>query len=118
MLWLHGHTIIIEVAENTHVLLAKDQVGDALEEGEDIPCRSTVLASHETRPELALRDKEIQIITADEILSHADNRGTQGCLTVMIGGVLGNVTGKLGYLHLGTKPSLETSKENLSLGRL
>ena len=88
VLRLHDHTVIIEMLENTGILLAEELVRDALQIGEDVSRRSGILTAHQPRTKLPIWHKQIDVIRSDKVLSHAHNRATERCLAVVVSGML------------------------------
>ena len=88
---LNALAVLLQVLQENGVLLAEDRVHDRVELGVNIPRARSVLAAEEAAAELADGPQEIHVVRADEVLGHADDRGVQGRLAVMIGRVLGHV---------------------------
>lgn len=76
------------------------------------------LATLITRTELTNRKEVIDIVRANEILGHADDGLCERRFTVVIRGVLCNVSGKLGDFDFLLEVSFEAGEEDFSLAGL
>ena len=106
-----------------------------MEDGASHPwkCREDVTSAGRVFPALHLSDafhgmthrrssteltawfKEVDVVGTDKVLSKPDDRGCQTLLSVMVRGLLRDVSRQLSHLDLCCEVTFETPKEDLSL---
>ena len=93
-------TVLVEVVQERVVALGEDGAADGRQPSEDVTGRRVVLAALEAGTELTGGHQEVDVVGSDEILRETDDGGSQGSLTVVVRGVLGDVTAELGHLDV------------------
>jgi hypothetical protein len=63
--------------------------------GEDVPRAGSVFSTLKTRTELTVRVEDVEVVGSDEGLGETDDGSLERGVTVMVGGVLGDVSGEL-----------------------
>ena len=115
MLGLDHLTVLVEVVQERVVALGEDGAADGRQSSEDVTGRRVVLAALEAGTELTGGHQEVDVVGSDEILRETDDGGNQGSLTVVVRGVLGDVTAELGHLDVRLELALEAREEHLAL---
>ena len=113
---LDALTIIIQVGENGVILRSINKPRQFIQLCEDIPFASRVRPCLKPSPKLTVGFKQVDIVAADEILRHSDNRRIQTRLAMMVPRVFRNITTKLCDLDFRLEVFLERRKQNLSQG--
>ena len=91
--------VILEVVEEGVIVGMEDCSRDGGGFCENIPGRGVVLASLVSGTELPVRHQEVKVVAADIILSQVDNCHGQTLLSVVVGGMFGDITDELCHLQ-------------------
>ena len=81
---LNADSFLFLLGQQRTIFLLNNGVGDWRKTGINITRRGTILSSKQSGSELTIGHKQVKVVTAYKILSHADDGLIQGLLTVMI----------------------------------
>ena len=85
---------------------------------EDVPCTGCFFSTLVPCAELANWQEHVNVVGGYEILSHSNDRGLQWNFTMMVSGVLSDITWELSNFDFLLKFSLKAREQDLSLPRL
>ena len=112
---LYHLPVVIDIRQHRVVFLAIEKSRQLVELGEDISFARTVGTAFDTSPKLTIGFEQIDIVAADEILRHADNRRIQTRLTMVVRGMLGYIPAELRDLDFRFQtPLLERRKQDFT----
>lgn len=107
--------VVVAVLEQRVVSGGEQVAGERSETGEDVTSRGVIFSAFVAGTELTIWDEQVDVVASDEILREADDCHVEGSLTVMIGSVLGDVSGKLLDFRRASQVSLKGTKQDLTL---
>ncbi len=81
-------------------------------------CHTLQSATLQTGSKLSLRLQEVDVVAADIVLCHVDDGSRETDFTVVIAGVLGNITSQLRHLQLCLQIALKARKQHLHRSQL
>jgi len=91
---------------------------DLVQISEDISCAGVIFAALVPGTKLSIRHEQVDIIRADEILRHINDRHGKRHLPMVVCRMLSHVTRKLRHLYLVFEVPLEAGVDDLALARL
>ena len=113
-----AQTIIIEVVENAIIRFREDQASERIRLREDVPFRGSILTTLEPSAELAVWQKEVNIVRTDKVLCHTYDATMEASLTMVISRELRDTPAELGNLQLLANLAAKHGKEYLAQTRL
>lgn len=91
--------VVLEVVEEGVIVGMEDRSRDRGRFCKDIPGRGVVLASLVSGTELSVWHQEVKVVTTNVILSEINNCHGQALLSVVVGGVFGDIADELCHLQ-------------------
>ena len=115
--WLDRTVLFFEHRQHIIVFRLEDEAGHTSKLGGDVPCTCSVLSAAQPRAKHAVRLKQVDVVGANKVLRHDDNRVDKRLLSVVVLRVACCGARQLSNFYFA-RVTLQAGKQNFALRRL
>ena len=100
-LWLNLLPVLVQVGEQLIIALVEEMPGQLRQLGVNVTRAGRILPSLSPGAKHSTRVQQVDVVAADKVLRHTHDGPGQAGLSVVVGGIVGNVSRKVADLSLG-----------------